>query len=273
MLEIIASYAKDIAYIIAQFMILGAAFIGIEKLRPAHKNTPSPTKDKIFQKELALALLNASIFSPIIHIIIAGGLFLVIKEYIPHQIFDNQLSALPIALQIIVACFIMDFSTYWRHRVTHMNRHLWQFHSVHHAAKKLTWITGLRLHPIDIFMATLFDVVILHVIGFSGVGIIAAILIIQFYNHFVHANIDLKYDKPIRYIFASPNFHRWHHATEKTAHNKNFCSMFSLLDLMFGTYHHPEDLPKDYGLEPHNQKQYPKGLWGWLIYPFKQIVK
>ena len=92
-------------------------------------------------------------------------------------------------------------------------------------------------------------------------------------DRFTHANINLKFDKPLRYVLASPHYHRWHHAGEKHAYNKNYCAMFSLIDLMFGTYYHPERLPKGYGLEPLEQKDYPDGLLGWLAYPFKQVAK
>ena len=146
---------------------------------------------------------------------------------------------------------------------------MWSFHAIHHAAQNLSWITALRLHPIDILVAVFFDVIFLHIFGFSAPGIFIAMLVIKGYNYFTHANVDMKFGVPVRYIFASPNFHRWHHAVEKEAHNKNYCSMFSLLDVMFGTYYHPEDLPKGYGLSRFEQRNYPAGLMGWIVYPFQ----
>ena len=150
---------------------------------------------------------------------------------------------------------------------------MWSFHAVHHAAKNISWLTGLRLHPIDLLIATTFDVFILHIFGFDAPGILFAVIIMKCYNHFTHANLDLQFPKPVRYIFASPNYHRWHHASEKEAHNKNYCVIFSLLDVIFGTYYHPEQLPAGYGLTKNEQKQYPTSLLGWINYPFLRVWK
>jgi len=269
MLEIIENTGSRLFELSIEILIFGLAFFAIEKIRPAEKKIKFIKHDT--KEELALAFLNAGLFSPIAYTIVAVFLLSLIKDFIPYQIFNEQLASLPLLFQILAACFIMDFSTYWRHRTTHRVKWFWPFHAIHHSAKHLNWLTSLRLHPVDLFIATLFDVFILHIFGFEAEGIIFAIITIRCFNYFTHANIDLKFDKPIRYIFASPNFHRWHHATEKSAYDKNFCSMFSLLDVMFGTYYHPEDLPSGYGLEPKEQKNYPTSILGWLTYPFKNM--
>ncbi|MBL4805060.1 MAG: sterol desaturase family protein [Alphaproteobacteria bacterium] len=259
---------SDLGIFVIEILLVGAVFYMIEKMRPAEEVTFFKPG---FREELGLAFLNVSLFSPISIVVMAFFVMNVIQDIIPYQMFSSQIEALPITIQIVFGLFILDFSTYWRHRFTH--HFMWPFHSVHHAATNLTWLTALRLHPIDIFTATVFDVLMLHLLGFSGVGLLGAVFILKGYNYFTHANINLKFDKPLRYVLASPHYHRWHHAGEKHAYNKNYCAMFSLIDLMFGTYYHPERLPKGYGLEPLEQKDYPDGLLGWLAYPFKQVAK
>jgi len=271
MLELLQNTAKETGIFTLQLIVIGAIFFFIEKIRPAEKNTHFIKSD--FKQELGLAVLNTSVFYPIINAIFAIAILKALIDFLPYQIFNEQLSTLPLLLQVLAACFIMDFATYWRHRTTHRVKWLWPFHSIHHAAKNVNWLTSARLHPVDVLVATIFDVVILHIFGFEATGIAIAVLVIGLYNFFTHANIDLKFQKPIRYIFASPNFHRWHHATEKSAYDKNFCAMFSLLDVMFGTYYHPEDLPEGYGLEPQEQELYPKSMWGWLTYPFQKLLQ
>lgn len=258
----------DILIFILEIIVVGGFFFLIEQMRPAEKVSFFKPG---FKEELGLAFLNVSLFSPICVVIMAFFVMNFIQYYIPYQMFAPQIEALPVTIQIIFGLFILDFSTYWRHRFTH--NYMWPFHSVHHAAENLTWLTALRLHPIDILTATVFDVMMLHLLGFKGAGLLGAIFILKGYNYFTHANIDLKFDKPFRYVFASPHSHRWHHAGEKHAYNKNFCAMFSLIDVMFGTFYHPERLPKGYGLEPVDQKEYPAGLLGWLAYPFRQVLK
>lgn len=268
LIEELTEIWEAIQFFVLEMIIVGLAFFLIERLRPAEKVSFFKPG---FREELGLAFLNVSLFSPLSVAVMAAFVWYFVQDLIPYQMFAPQLESLPLTVQLILALIILDFSTYWRHRFTH--NYMWPFHSVHHAAKNLTWLTALRLHPIDLFTATVFDVLILHLVGFGGIGIFGAAFVLKGYNYFTHANIDLKFDKPMRYVFASPHFHRWHHAGEKHAYNKNFCAMFSGLDYIFGTYYHPERLPKGYGLEPPEQKEYPEDLMGWLAYPFRQVAK
>jgi len=253
-----------------ELLVIGVAFYLIEKIRPAERKIPFFKDD--FSKEFGFAALNALLFIPLYAIVITFIFSSYASHLLPYQVFDAQLSALPIVAQMFAGALLMDLSTYWRHRFTHYA--MWPYHSVHHSARHLNWLTSLRLHPVDVLIATLFDMSVLYIFGFSGEGIIFAAIFMRLYNYFTHANINLQFDKPMRYIFASPNFHRWHHDTSESSYNKNFCAMFSFLDLVFGTYHHPEgELPKAYGLSPADQKEYPEKLSEQLLYPFKREFK
>lgn len=246
----------------------GVIFMLTERIRP-HKGTSIFGKD--FSKELWLALLNGSFFSPLFTIILTFFFIEIAKIGLPRQMFAQHIAQMPLPLQVLAGAFIMDFSTYWRHRLMHA--WFWPFHSIHHSAEELTWITALRLHPFEMLMARLFDVTLLHLLGFDESDIVGATLFAMFYNFFAHTNINLEFGAPLRYIFASPNYHRWHHANDKAAYDKNFCAMFSLLDVMFGTYYHPAGtLPDAYGLSPREQKEVPKNLWPHLLYPFKKFL-
>lgn len=151
---------------------------------------------------------------------------------------------------------------------------MWPFHAIHHSAEHLNWLTTLRLHPIDIMIAVIFDFTLLHLAGFDGAGMVFAVIFFKAYNYFTHANLNVKFEKPLRYIFVSPHFHRWHHANEKHAYNKNYSSMFSCLDYIFGTYYHPEDrLPKIYGIDENDQKNFPTNFLGQLAYPIKKTFR
>ena len=80
-----------------------------------------------------------------------------------------------------------------------------------------------------------------------------------------HANLNWTFG-PLRYVFAGPVFHRWHHA--QAVCDKNFASTFPIWDVMFGTFHMPVgELPKDYGID---DKEMPEGLVPQLFYPLMQ---
>ncbi len=250
-----------------QLLVIGGIFLLIEQIRPTHKTFKFFSKE--FKKELGLAFLNGSIFNPVFGVAVTFIIVTYLKEYLPHQIFDEYITLTPLVIQALVGMFIIDLSTYWRHRLTH--NYAWRYHSMHHSAEEITWITALRLHPVEILIATFFDTVILYIIGFSGDGIIFASILGGLYNFFTHANINFEFDKPLRYIFASPNFHRWHHATNKEAYDKNFCGIFSCIDIMFGTYYYPEGkLPDAYGLSAKEQAQVPAKLLPHIFQSFKR---
>ncbi len=260
-------FLENFQEIIIHLAMAGLIFFFIEKLRPTQKRMAFFKKD--FRKELGLAMMNGAIFNPLFSLAVTFVLIALLGRYVPYQIFDAAITKMPLLAQALAGAFIMDLSTYWRHRFTH--RYLWPYHSVHHSAEEINWLTALRMHPVDLLFGVACDIVTLHILGFSGPGIAFAAVFITFYNHFVHSNIDLEYDWPLNYIFASPNFHRWHHATDKKAYDKNFCSVFSCLDLMFGTYFHPTGkLPGAYGLSPAEQKETPPGLARHLIHPFRK---
>jgi len=253
-----------------EIIIFGLLFFFVERIKPAEKDIGFFKND--MKNEIFLATVNLLIFIPLSAFIVTIFIDVTLRPFVDEQLFADQIMALPLLLQIILGAVIIDFATYWRHKFTHY--YLWSYHSVHHSVKHITWITGLRLHPIDIFVATLFTYVLLYFVGFSGAGFLGAVILMKFMNYFTHINLNLKFSKPLRYIIASPVYHRWHHATVERAYNTNFCGAFPFLDLLFGTYYHPEDLPEATGLSPAEQKNFPEfGYIGWLTYPFKRDYK
>jgi hypothetical protein len=43
-------------------------------------------------------------------------------------------------------------------------------------------------------------------------------------------------------VIVSPRFHRWLHADEDAARDKNFPGLLPIWDVLFGTYYMPRDL-------------------------------
>lgn len=250
--------------------VFGAIFFAVEKIRPAEKGVGFLKPE--FREEAGIAVFNRFLTLPLFTFVISIEAFRNLSAYVPYHVLEPFILTWPLEIQILFGLFILDFSTYWRHRMMH--KFFWPVHSTHHSAKHLTWITGLRLHPIEVIISALFDTAFLYVLGFEGEAIAAVNTAMVAYNFYLHSNIDVKYPKPLRWLFASPHFHRWHHATEKAAYDKNFCSFFSCLDLMFGTYYHPEnELPSGYGLSPKDQKAYPTGdFFAQLAYPLRKVL-
>jgi sterol desaturase/sphingolipid hydroxylase (fatty acid hydroxylase superfamily) len=111
----------------------------------------------------------------------------------------------------------------------------------------------------------------MYIIGFSSEVAIYASIIRNLYNEFVHCNIRLVYPSFLHYIFVSPHCHKWHHATDKEAINKNFCTVFSFIDVIFGTFYCPRDKdPKSCGLfdEEEVKPKFKNNIISVMIFPF-----
>jgi sterol desaturase/sphingolipid hydroxylase (fatty acid hydroxylase superfamily) len=185
-----------------------------------------------------------------------------IGEFYEHG--HGPLSRLPFWVQAIGYLVTTDFALYWIHRGFHRG-FLWKYHAVHHASEDLEWTSASRFHPVNLALGTgLVDVIAL----LCGVTpdiflVIGPFNIIT--SCMVHANLDWSFG-PLRHVFVSPVFHRWHHA--RAVCDKNFASTFSLWDVMFGTYHMPAgELPSGYGID---DKEMPEGLMPQLVYPLLQ---
>jgi sterol desaturase/sphingolipid hydroxylase (fatty acid hydroxylase superfamily) len=87
---------------------------------------------------------------------------------------------------------------------------------------------------------------------------------------FVHANLNWTLG-PLKYVVATPVFHRWHHTRLAEGGNSNFGALFSLWDVLFGTFRMPEnELPARYGID---HDRYPQDFVGQLVEPFRDLAK
>jgi sterol desaturase/sphingolipid hydroxylase (fatty acid hydroxylase superfamily) len=173
----------------------------------------------------------------------------------------------PFALQLIELLVIGDFLGYWSHRLFH-GRSLWKFHAIHHSAEEVDWLSAARLHPVNEIGARLMQIVPMYLLGFRGAPLAAVVPILSFYAILLHAN--LKWDfGPLRYVIASPAFHRWHHTSEEEGLDRNFAGLFPWIDAAFGTLYLPRGRqPETFGVK---NESIPRSLLGQLVYPFQDL--
>lgn len=216
-----------------------------ENLRNFHCVHPPSLINREFKCEAFYPLISIGITGPLVFYGLTAFLS-VGRDHLPFQIFADYVAGLPLLVQIFFGLLVVDIAVWIRHGFVH--KYFWSFHAVHHSAEEVSWLTTRRLHPLDNFVMNLMNFAVLYVIGFSAEGMALAMVIKNVNNHFVHSNIVLDYPKPWKYIFVSPNMHRWHHALEPEAHDKNFCVVFAFIDYVLGTYYVPDNaLPKGYG--------------------------
>ena len=173
---------------------------------------------------------------------------------------------LPLAAQALLALLAMDFVQYWLHRLFHGDT-LWPFHAVHHSAEQVDWTTGYRFHPVNFAVYSAGALALIKLIGFSPAAFVIMGPINLVLGALLHANLNWTFG-PLRYVIASPVYHRWHHVKDPAVHDRNFAPTFPVLDLMFGTFYMPKGvLPSDYGVEGA-----PTSYLAQMVYPFQVIA-
>jgi sterol desaturase/sphingolipid hydroxylase (fatty acid hydroxylase superfamily) len=173
------------------------------------------------------------------------------------------LATLPLWAQIAIYLVVSDIALYWIHRGFHRG-FLWKYHAVHHASEDLDWTSAARFHPINIIFGTTLVDVLMLVAGVTPDVFLFLMPFTTFTSALVHANLDWTFG-PLRYVFVSPVFHRWHHTLPEEGGEANFANTFSFLDLLFGTFYMPKGkLPATYGIDTNDM---PKNVALQMLYP------
>ena len=182
--------------------------------------------------------------------------------------FGGPVSTLPLWLQCVIYMAIADIYLYWIHRLLHRPA-LWRYHVIHHAPVELDWLHAMRFHPLNTWLSFVVADVLCMLIGVSPIAILAMGTANRAYSLMVHANLNWTFG-PLRYVLASPVFHRWHHTAELEGRDKNFAPTFPILDVIFGTFYMPKGrVPTQYGVDD----PVPDDFFGQLLHPFRSPPK
>ncbi len=205
------------------------------------------------------------------HLLIS--VLLLVGNYFVATVFGWAISAqlqgfvqsLPTVVQVIVLIFCADFVLYWSHRFFHEKPALWKIHAVHHSVEHMDWLAGSRNHVVQMFVDRCLAMVPLYLIGADKQALDAYVIFAGIQAVLVHANVGIPFG-PLKYIIATPQYHHWHHSSEKPAIDTNYAVHMPFYDYVFGTYHMPkEHWPAHYG----TTKRLPRTFLGQLLYPFR----
>ena len=180
--------------------------------------------------------------------------------------FQTYIKTLPFAVQFLILYLTADFLLYWSHRLFHENHKLWKFHAVHHSTEHMDWLAGSRSHMVHSVFERSMIMVMLFLIGADKAVIDTYIIVAATQAVLIHLNSDL----PVgwfKFIIVTPQFHHWHHASDKPAIDTNYGSHTVLFDRLFKTYHMPVKFwPKKYG----TTRPLPQTFIQQFLYPFKK---
>ena len=145
---------------------------------------------------------------------------------------------LPFLISVALAVVALDFCLYGQHVVMHRVSWLWRLHQVHHADAEFDVTTGLRFHPFEIVVSTLYKAVAVLVLGPPALAVLIFEIVLNSSSMFTHANGRLpeRLDQLVRWLFVTPDMHRIHHSVEVGELNTNFGFNLAVWDRLFGTY-------------------------------------
>ncbi len=155
---------------------------------------------------------------------------------------------LPIWIQVAIFFVVHDLYIYWFHRWQHNNAFLWRLHEAHHSTKDVDWLSGSRSHSLEILINQTVEFLPILLLASPEVAVIKG-CIDAIWGMYIHSNIDVR-SGWLQWVVNGPEMHRWHHATDDEAHNRNFSTKIAVWDWLFGTAHLPVDKkPSGYGID------------------------
>jgi sterol desaturase/sphingolipid hydroxylase (fatty acid hydroxylase superfamily) len=219
-------------------------------------------------------ILHAAIIA--VYVTLLARIYAHLARSLPLPTFDG----IPTAIRIAGGIVIVDFCYWAQHRCNHAFRPLWLLHTVHHSQRDLNFFTDFRYHVLEYIVRETFLAIPFIMLHVSIPDIVIVSVFLKWYTRFYHANIrsDLWL---LRYVLVTPQSHRIHHSIEPEHQDKNFGSLFSIWDFMFGTQvtawrDYPETGIADQAF-PHETSGDIASLLlmpiRQMIYPLRQIVK
>ncbi|WKC46913.1 sterol desaturase family protein [Pseudomonas veronii] len=186
------------------------------------------------------------------------------------KVYNEQLARslllLGLALLISAAVFIPLEKLYAKNAVPW----LWRFHAVHHSSTAMDWLTGSRVHFVEVLLTCTAVLMPLMLLGFSAQALNAYVVLVGVQAVLAHANVCIK-GGWLEYVLVLPRYHHWHHARHPDYLYKNYAIHLPLIDRVFGAFKLPaKDWPTRYGVfgEP-----LPDGILRQHLYPFQKRVQ
>lgn len=248
-------------WLVLDLLISATLFIFIEKIIPKYE------EQAILRPEWQLDLL----YFGINHLLI-GILLFVSNDIVPKLVnwavnakLQTWIQSQAIIWQVLILIVVADLVQYWVHRIFHTVPRLWNVHAVHHCVEHMDWLAGSRNHIVQILVDRTLVTLPLYLLGANTLALNIYVLIASFQAVFIHANVRIPFG-PLKYIIATPQFHHWHHSSEKPAIDTNYAIHLPVLDMIFGTFHLPGDKwPAKYGtVDP-----LPRSYAGQFLFPFQ----
>ena len=144
----------------------------------------------------------------------------------------------PFWVRCAIGVIFLDLARYGTHRLMHSNPWLWRVHLLHHTDDEIDLTTGLRFHPLEVWIGGMIGLGSIAVLAIPPAGVFLFEILSQFQAVAAHANSSLppRLERICRRFFITPDLHRIHHSIRESDQGKNLGVLFPQWDRWFGTY-------------------------------------
>jgi sterol desaturase/sphingolipid hydroxylase (fatty acid hydroxylase superfamily) len=141
-------------------------------------------------------------------------------------------------MKVTIGVVVLDLAIYLQHAMFHGLPILWRLHMMHHSDLDFDVTTGVRFHPVEIFLSMGIKIMVVFVVGISALGVLIFEVLLNATSLFNHGNVRLaaSIDRVLRLFLVTPEMHRVHHSVIIRETNSNFGFNLPWWDRLFGTY-------------------------------------
>src|SRR5215831_8145324 len=139
------------------------------------------------------------------------------------------IGAWPLWAQVAFFVVSHDLYIYLFHRWQHRSAVLWRLHEAHHSVADVDWLAGSRSHPLEILINQTIEFAPMILLGARPEVPLVKGMIGAVWGMWIHSNIDARTGW-LQWIVNGPEAHRWHHARDVEAYDKNFATKLAIWD-------------------------------------------
>ncbi len=174
---------------------------------------------------------------------------------------------LPLGVQVGLALVVHDLYIYWFHRLQHKHALLWRIHEAHHSTSSVDWLSGSRSHALEIVINQTVEFLPIVLFADPEVAPIKG-CVDAVWGMYIHSNIDVR-SGWLQFVVNGPEMHRWHHARDPEAHDRNFSTKLAVWDWIFGTAYLPTPRkPRAYGID----EAFPSNYMLQQLHAFRRVT-
>lgn len=181
----------------------------------------------------------------------------------------HLVSAWPVAAQVAFFVVTHDLYIYLFHRLQHRSPLLWRIHEAHHATTNVDWLSGARSHALEILINQTIEFAPIVLLGAAPEVALWKGAISAIWGMYIHSNLDVRMG-PFQRLVNGPEMHRWHHALDPEAYQKNFATKLAVWDWLFHTAYFPDPALRKATGYGTGDKNFPQSFWNQQLYAFRR---